>query len=68
MLTQDDVGKNITVKYAADESGSSNPMRVLNVNDPPTDTLSINGMPIPGKVLNVINTLNDIDGLGAFKY
>ena len=73
-LTQADVGKNITVKYATDDSGQSNPLRILNTNDSPTGTLSITGSLIfkgtqkQGSVLSVKNTLNDIDGLGAFNY
>ena len=73
-LTQADVGKNITVKYATDDSGQSNPLRILNTNDSPTGTLSITGSLIfkgtqkQGSVLSVKNTLDDIDGLGAFNY
>ena len=64
-LTQDDVGKNITVEYATDNSGKSTPLRVLNVNDPPTGTLNVLGIPKQGSELTADVQINDVDGIGT---
>jgi Ca2+-binding RTX toxin-like protein len=81
-LTQEDVGKNISLFASyTDRSGYTETtdktavLRVTNVNDPPTGTLSIlvNGkLPNAQKAaqkdtLEVKNTLNDTDGIGTDK-
>jgi hypothetical protein len=74
-LTQADVGKRISVNASYidtlknSEMVSSDPTtKVVNVNDIPTGSVTITGLPAQGQTLTSISTLADIDGLGALKY
>ncbi|MDD5753892.1 MAG: calcium-binding protein, partial [Methylococcales bacterium] len=44
------------------------PTPTVNVNNPPTGTITISGNAIQDETLSIQNTLNDADGLGAFSY
>ena len=75
MLTQAQVGKAITVTVSytdlqgAVERVTSLPSAaVVNVNDAPTGSVTINGAVIQGQTLTAANTLADSDGLGAISY
>ena len=63
-LTQEDVGTNITVSYK-DNSGTSEPRRILNINDPPSGTVSIPETAKQGDLLTANVNLKDIDGIGT---
>jgi len=74
-LTQDHVGKSISVKASYTDlfgttetvsSASSTP--VLNVNDAPGGTVSISGIATQNQLLTASNTLTDLDGLGVVSY
>ncbi len=73
-LTQTDVGKTINVKASYTdglgrvESATSPSISVTNVNDLPTGSVEIKGMPKPGETLTAANTLADLDGLGTISY
>jgi hypothetical protein len=74
-LTQAEVGKTITVTASYTDGGntaesvtSAASMAVANVNDAPTGTVTISGVPMQGQVLTASNTLADADGLGAIAY
>jgi len=47
---------------------SPSSLKIANVNDLPTGVLSISGSATQNQTLNVINSLRDDDGLGAFSY
>ncbi|WP_462157485.1 DUF4347 domain-containing protein [Pseudoalteromonas sp. GB56] len=75
MLTQDDVGSQITVSASYTDGGStaesvtSSPTSsVANVNDAPTGNVTISGTPTQGETLTASNSLADEDGLGAITY
>ena len=74
VLTQNDVGKNISVKASYTdglnkaESVTSSSVIVLNVNDLPTGAVSISGDAKVGQTLIAQNTLQDLDGLGVISY
>ncbi|MEQ5829180.1 DUF4214 domain-containing protein [Sulfitobacter sp. NFXS29] len=74
-LTQVDVGAEITVaasytdSYGAEErimSAATEP--VINVNDPPTGSVTLAGTARVGQTLSASNTLSDADGMGAISY
>ena len=74
-LTQDDVGKAITVRAVYTDGGgttesvtSAATAAVANLNDAPTGSVSISGTPSQGQMLTVSNTLADADGLGTIIY
>ncbi len=74
-LTQDEVGKRITVVASyTDEHGTLESIRsavttpVINVDDPPTGTVTVSGTAKQGQTVTVTNTLADADGLGAISY
>ena len=74
-LTQDEVGKRITVVASyTDGHGtlesipSAVTALVANVNDPPTGTVTVSGTATQGQTLTVTNSIADIDGLGAISY
>jgi hypothetical protein len=74
VLTQDEVGKNITVVasytdgYGAQESLTSASSTVANLNDDPTGSVTISGVMSQGETLTATNTLADLDGLGTVGY
>ena len=75
VLTQDDVGKKITVtasyadSYSTYESvTSSETTAVANLNDAPTGSVTISGTATQGQTLTASNDLADIDGLGTIAY
>ena len=74
-LTQAQVGRTITVRASYTDGGgmlestvSAATAAVVNVNDPPTGTLTIGGSVAQGQTLTVNNALADADGLGAFAW
>jgi uncharacterized protein (UPF0303 family) len=74
-LGQDQVGKAITVRAAYTDLRGTNEAvtstgtaAVANVNDVPTGAITISGTPTQNQTLTVINTLADVDGLGAMSY
>ena len=74
-LTQDQVGKTITVKATyVDGYGTTEAMTaattalVSNVNDAPTGSVSISGALIEGQSLYASQDIADLDGLGALRY
>ncbi|MBK7003060.1 MAG: cadherin domain-containing protein [Rhodoferax sp.] len=73
-LTQDHVGKAITVKasyidvFKTAESVSSDTTTITNINDTPTGNVTISGTPTQGQTLTASNTLVDIDGMGTIQY
>ena len=74
-LTQDEVGKVITVRASYTdnqgngESVSSAPTTaVTNINDAPQGKVTISGTVTQGQLLTASNNLSDIDGLGAISY
>ena len=78
-LLDNDVGMNISVNVVYTDargerqnlsSGAGDSTTITNVNDLPIGSISIerSGDALPGQVLNVINTLTDVDGLGSFTY
>ncbi|MFI3157191.1 MAG: lectin-like protein [Methylococcaceae bacterium] len=74
-LTQDEVGKKITVtagytddQNSAETVNSTATAAVANVNDLPTGTVTITGTAKQGEVLTASNSLADADGLGSISY
>ena len=74
-LTQEQVGKKITVKASYTDGGgnvesktSAATSTVLNVNDAPTGAVTISGTPSKGQTLTASHTLVDADGLGVVSY
>jgi hypothetical protein len=74
-LTQDEVGKVVTVTVSYTDGGSTAESvlstataAVENVNDNPTGTVTITGTPTQGQTLTATNTLADADGLGTLSY
>ncbi|WP_262967381.1 hypothetical protein, partial [Methylobacter psychrophilus] len=74
-LTQEQVGKTITVKAGytdlpgtAESVTSATTLAVANVNDAPTGTVTITGTATQNQVLTATNTLADVDGLGTIAY
>ncbi|MCX7257854.1 MAG: hypothetical protein NTZ64_14335, partial [Polaromonas sp.] len=74
-LTQDEVGKAITVtasytddQGAAESVTSSASAAVANVNDAPSGSVSFTGTATQGQTLTAANTLADIDGMGTVSY
>ena len=74
-LVQADVGSAITVTASytdlqgtAESVTSAATAAVANVNDSPTGTVTISGIPTQYQVLTASNTLVDIDGLGSITY
>lgn len=74
-LTQDEVGKRITVVASyTDGHGtlesilSAVTALVANVDDPPTGSVTVSGTATQGQTLTVTNTLADADGLGTISY
>ena len=76
MLTQDDVGKAITVTVSwtdgqgtAESLDSDETAAVANVNDSPTGSVTITGTVTQGQTLTAnTTTVRDIDGLGTLSY
>ena len=76
VLTQDQVGKAITVTVSYTDGGTAaesltSPATsvVTNINDAPTGLPTITGTPTQGQTLTaVIDDITDADGLGAFSY
>ena len=74
-LTQDEVGKAVTVAVSYTDGGSASESvlstataAVENVNDNPTGAVTITGTPTQGQTLTANNTLADADGLGTLSY
>ena len=74
-LTQDDVGKTLTVRAIyTDGQGTQETVdsaataTIANLNDAPTGSVSISGTPTQGQTLTASNTLADLDGLGTITY
>src|SRR3989338_7950106 len=75
VLAEAQVGKTITVSASytdlhntAESVISSATTAVVNVNDVPTGSVTINGTAAQNQTLTATNTLADIDGLGAIGY
>jgi hypothetical protein len=75
LLGQTHVGQAITVTAsyvdgfgAAESLVSSATLAVANVNDAPTGSVTISGAAEQGRTLTAVNTLADVDGLGAISY
>ncbi|MBF0439716.1 MAG: hypothetical protein HQL93_11425, partial [Magnetococcales bacterium] len=75
VLTEAQVGKTLSVVasytdgFGVHESVTSVATGVVvNLNDPPTGSVTINGSASQGQTLNAINTLADVDGLGTISY
>lgn len=75
LLTQDTVGKRISMRVSyTDGQGTKETVsslqttEVINVNDVPTGTITINGMPLQGQTLSFVSTVVDPDGLRPFQY
>jgi Ca2+-binding RTX toxin-like protein len=72
-LTQDDVGKNISVKASytdlqnTNESLASTALRIA-ANKAPTGSITIKGSPVWGATLSASSTLKDGDGLEKLSY
>jgi hypothetical protein len=74
-LTQDEVGKSITVSASyTDEIGtaesvtSSSTDSIININDAPTGSVTISGTATQGETLTASNILADEDGIGTISY
>ena len=74
-LTQDEVGKAVTVAVSyTDDGGTSESVlstataAIENVNDNPTGAVTITGTPTQGQTLTANNALADADGLGTLSY
>ncbi len=74
-LTQDQVGKTITVTASytdgfgtAESVVSTATSSVANVNDLPTGAVTVTGTATQGQTLTAANTLADLDGLGTVSY
>lgn len=75
VLTEAQVGKAITVAVSytdglgtAETVASAASSVVANVNDAPTGSVTITGVPSLGQVLAASNTIADADGLGTISY
>ena len=76
VLTQDQVGKTITVKVSYTDDGntaesltSAATAEVTNTNDAPTGLPTISGTPTQGQTLTAgTDDISDADGLGSFSY
>ncbi len=75
VLTQSEVGQNITVEVTFNDGVfgnqvllSSDTTPVNNVNDLPEGEVTISGEPAPGNTLSANNTLSDEDGMGSVTY
>jgi uncharacterized delta-60 repeat protein len=75
LIAEPQVGKTISVSVAYTDgngtlegSTSAATSVVTNVNDFPTGVVTLSGTPTQGQTLTAINTLADIDGLGAISY
>jgi hypothetical protein len=75
VLTQDHVGKTITVTASyVDDAGNAESLTsaasaaVANVNDAPTGAVTISGAAQVGRTLTASDTLADLDGLGPITY
>ncbi|WP_237440514.1 cadherin-like domain-containing protein [Alcanivorax sp. DP30] len=75
VLTQAEVGQNITVEVTFNDGVFGNQVAlssattpVNNVNDLPEGEVTISGEPAPGNVLSASNTLSDEDGMGPVTY
>lgn len=72
-LTQNDVGKNISVKASytdlqnTNESLASTALRIA-ANKAPTGAITLKGSPVWGATLSASSTLKDGDGLGKLSY
>jgi alpha-tubulin suppressor-like RCC1 family protein/predicted RNA-binding protein with RPS1 domain len=72
-LTQEDVGKNISVKASytdlqkTNESMTSSAM-LISANKAPTGAITLKGSPVWGATLTASSTLKDADGLGKLSY
>jgi len=74
-LTEAEVGKTVTVVASytdghstAEHVASSATAAVMNVNDAPTGSVTIDGTATQGQQLTASNTLADADGLGSISY
>ena len=74
-LGQDQVGKTIVVvAFKIDDFGvlesiqSNSTVKIANINDMPTGSVTITGTVMQGQTLTAGNTLADLDGLGAISY
>ncbi|RZS55028.1 hypothetical protein, partial [Sphaerotilus mobilis] len=74
-LTQDQVGKVISVRASYTDGGSTVESKtsaatsaVANLNDPPSGSVSISGTATQGQMLTASNNLSDLDGLGTISY
>ena len=74
-LTQADVGQtlSVTANYTDDQGTAENvtsvaTAAVANVNDLPTGTVTITGIPTEDEILTATNDLADEDGLGTVSY
>ncbi|PUE10949.1 hypothetical protein B9Z51_00980 [Limnohabitans sp. T6-5] len=74
-LGQDQVGKTISVTASyTDGNGhrelvtSTSTTKVLNINDLPTGSVTVNGLVQQGQTLTVTHNLADLDGLGQVSY
>lgn len=75
ILKQEDVGKKIGVVVSyTDDRGTNEKLvinteaKIANVNDAPMGSVVVTGTASQGQLLEVQNTLNDLDGLGTFRY
>lgn len=75
LLKQEDVGKKISVVVSyTDDRGTNEKLvinteaKIANVNDAPTGSVVVTGTASQGQLLEIQNTLNDLDGLGTFRY
>ncbi|MBT00015.1 MAG: hypothetical protein CMI01_15240 [Oceanospirillaceae bacterium] len=74
LLTQDDVGADISVRASytdgqgTPESVDSNAVAIGNTNDLPTGGVTISGTPAEGETLTASNDLADEDGMGDVTY
>ena len=75
LLSKSEVGKTITVKATytdghgeAESVASSATAAVLNVNDLPTGSVSIDGVAKQGETLTASNNIADEDGMGTIHY
>ncbi len=75
LLTQAEVGKPVSVAVSykddngrAEVASSAASTAVLNVNDAPTGSVTIQGSATQGQTLTATNSLADLDGLGTVSY
>ena len=74
-LTSADIGSEISVRVSytdgygtAESVTSAATSAVLNVNDDPVGSVTIEGTAIEGETLTVVASLTDADGVGSFSY